>query len=145
MPSVNLTLSPQGPIIDLIVGVSAPRESALRAENQPVSSPIPCRLLIDTGASSTCVDSAIIRALSLSPSGATAIHTPSTGNNPAICNQYDVKLIIPHTSLSRVFPAIPVVESDFSSQGIQGLLGRDVLASCVLFYNGEIGLCTLSF
>jgi len=31
---------------------------------------------------------------------------------------------------------IPVVEANLAPQGIQALLGRDVLANCVLTYNG---------
>ncbi|MCP5197532.1 MAG: aspartyl protease family protein [Gammaproteobacteria bacterium] len=146
MPSVNLNILPLGPVIDVHVGVSSPRREALTEAGQPVPSPVACRLLIDTGASGTCIDSELIKQLQLSPSGIVSIHIPSTNANQSHpCQQYDVSLLIPHPRISRVFSAIPIIASSFSHQGIDGLLGRDVLASCLLVYNGELGIYTLSF
>jgi hypothetical protein len=105
-----------------------------------------CRLLIDTGASGTCLDSWIIQHLGLTPSGVAQVHTPSTtAHSLHTCNQYDVSLVIPHPELSRIFHAIPVMESQFAHQGIDGLLGRDILGNCLFIYNGELGIYTLSF
>lgn len=147
MPSVNLQILPQfGPVIDVHVGVSAPRRKALEAAGLTVPAPVTCRLLIDTGASSTCVDPSILKPLNLTPSGVASIHTPSTtAGNSHTCNQYDVSLMILHPSLIRTFGALPVIESNLSHQGIEGLLGRDVLAHCLFIYNGELGVHTLSF
>lgn len=146
MPSVNLNILPLGPVIDVHIGVSEPRRMALEQIQQPIPPAVACRLLIDTGASGTCVDSWIIQTLQLSPSGMVSIHTPSTSaNNAHHCQQYDIALVIPHPAISRVFAAIPVIESSFAHQGIDGLLGRDLLESCLLVYNGELGIYTLSF
>lgn len=146
MPSVNLQILPLGPVIDVHVGISEPRRLALqRAKIDPPKS-ANCRLLIDTGASCTCVDSWIIQHLSLTPSGVANIHTPSTSaGNTHTCNQYDASLIIQHPAISRIFNPVPIIESQFSHQGIDGLLGRDILKSCLFIYNGELGLYTLSF
>lgn len=146
MPSVSLQILPLGPVIDIHIGVSGPRREALSQANQSVPPYVPCRLLIDTGASSTCVDPWIIKKLNLSPSGIVSIHTPSTSANSAhSCQQYDVSLLISHTAINRVFAAIPVIESNLVHQGIDGLLGRDVLSQCLLIYNGELGIYTLAF
>ena len=146
MPSVNIQILPLGPVIDVQIGVSTPRRIVLEQHNMAIPPNVPCRLLIDTGASGTCVDKGIIQALALTPSGSANIHTPSTGaGNAHACNQYDVGLLIPHPELSRIFPAIPVIESEFSHQGIDGLLGRDILGRCLFIYNGELGVYTLSF
>lgn len=40
---------------------------------------------------------------------------------------------------------MPVVESDLSAQGIQALIGRDILSDSLLVYNGYTGLFILSF
>jgi hypothetical protein len=146
MPSISLQISPLGPLIDVQIGVSAPREAALKAAGQSVPNHIVARLLIDTGASGTSIDISIPPALGLTPSGLTSVHTPSTGNTPVLKNQFDVRLTIPHPGINRNFLAIPVIESDLlTSQGIHGLLGRDILSFCVLIYNGDTGLYTLSF
>jgi hypothetical protein len=145
MPCVNLQILPLGPVIDVHVQISTPRKTAMEAAGIAVPSPVTCRLLIDTGASCTCLDTDVIKSLNLTPSGFTSVHTPSTtANTMHKCNQYDVCLIIPHNAMSRYFHAIPVLESQFSHQGIDGLLGRDVLNGCVFIYNGELGIYTLS-
>ena len=146
MPSVNLQIISLGPVIDVHIGVSSPRRLAMEHAKLEIPKPVKCRLLIDTGASGTCVDSSIIKQLSLTPSGVVDIHTPSTSaGNTHSCNQYDTSLIILHPALNRIFQAIPVIESQFSHQGIDGLLGRDILKSCLFIYNGELGIYTLSF
>jgi hypothetical protein len=40
---------------------------------------------------------------------------------------------------------IPVLETDFSAQTIQALIGRDLLARCMLFYNGPTGTIALAY
>lgn len=146
MPCVNLQILPLGPVIDIHIGVSTPRREAMELAGITPPVPVTCRLLIDTGASCTCVDTWVISKLAITPSGFTTIHTPSTNaNTNHQCNQYDVYLSIPHHELSRLFHATPVVESSFSHQGIDGLLGRDILSNCVFIYNGELGIYTLSF
>jgi hypothetical protein len=146
MPSVNLRISPQGPLIDVLVGVSTPRQVALTQAGQTVPANVQCSLLVDTGASNTCIDASIIHALALTPSGATTVHTPSTtATHMHTANQYDVRILIPSPHMTRNFDAIPVIETDLLHQGIAGLLGRDLLAHCLLVYNGELGIFTLSF
>lgn len=145
MPSISQNISPFGPLIDLIIEVSQPRQQALEKAGKPIPTGVTARLLIDTGASCTSIDSSVFSALALNPTGTIDIHTPSTGAVPVQQNQYDVRLIIPHISINRYFHAVPVVEANFQAQGIQGLLGRDILRECVFIYNGEIGVYTLSF
>lgn len=145
MPSISLSITPFGPLIDVVIEVSQPRQQALTKAGKPIPPSITARLLIDTGASCTSIDAQIFQSLGLTPTGTMDIHTPSTGINPVQQNQYDVRIIIPHSAISRYFHAVPVLEANFQAQGIQGLLGRDILKECVLFYNGEIGLYTLSF
>lgn len=145
MPSVNLQISPAGPLVDVTIAVTDARAQALTNAKLPIPAPAQARLLIDTGASNTSLDQAIITSLGLQPTGTVQMHTPSTANAPVTCNQYDVRLSIPHPWLHRHFHAVPVLAADFSAQGLHGLLGRDLLASCVLIYNGEMGFYTLSF
>ena len=145
MPHVTLQISPGGPIVDLLVGVSIPRAEALQRADQAVPNAVRIRGLVDTGASGTCVDPSCIRALDLSPTGQTAIHTPSTGETAHICSQYDISLVLLHPRLKFTIQALPVIEASLSLQGIQALLGRDVLARCLFVYDGAAGIFTLAF
>jgi len=102
-------------------------------------------LLIDTGASHTVLDSTVVQPLALTPSGAVDVSTPSTGSTPVRMLQYDVALGIPIDSAVQSFDTVPITESDFSTQNIDGLLGRDLLSSAYFTMDGQSGLCTLAF
>lgn len=126
--------------------VSTPRRQALLAAGQPVPDPMIVRLLVDTGASGTCIDQTHLVKLGIAPSGYVMVHTPTTAGTPVKRNQYDVDIgiIFGHGSYHFV-DTLPVVESSVSCQGIDGLLGRDVLSQGILIYNGAADSYTLSF
>jgi hypothetical protein len=131
-------------MLEVFVGVSKPREEALIKAAQTVPPPVLVRLLVDTGASGTVIDPAVISKLNLSPTGLMTIHTPSTGTTPHQISQYDVSLVIPHQALTRTFFALPIGECSLKEQGIDGLLGRDVLAHCLFIYAGPDNAYILS-
>ena len=146
MPHLTLQIAPGGPIIDLLVAVSRARSQALQAGGQPVPNPVQIRALVDTGASCTCIDPSVLKSLGLTPTGTAPIHTPSTGQKPHYANQYDVSLVLLHLKLSLTFHTAAVVEAHLAAvQGVQGLVGRDLLSNCLLVYDGQSGRFTLAF
>jgi len=145
MPVLSLQISPGGPVIDILVGVSRARQQALQQAAQPIPAPVMIRGLVDTGASCTCIDPSIVTALGISPSGTATLHTPSTGTQTHQANQYDVSLVLVHPQISYTIHAVPVVESHLAIQGIQGLIGRDVLSNCLFIYDGRSGIFTWAF
>lgn len=145
MPHLTLTLSPAGPLVDVTIGVSKPRHDALVKAGQPIPAFAPARLLVDTGASGTCLDCSVIQKLGLIPTGQAQVHTPSTGGTAGhAMNQYDVALFILAHGIRKSFLTLPVMEADFSAQNIDGLFGRDVLAQCLLVYSGPDNAFMLS-
>jgi hypothetical protein len=144
VPHLTLAVSPGGPLIDLFVGVSAPRQAALQKAGQTVPPPVRARFMIDTGASNTVIDPAILNQLNLSPTGVTSVHTPSTGNVPHQVQQYDISLLIAHPTITRHFHALPVSECLLKVQGFDGLLGRDILRECLFIYTGPDNAFILS-
>lgn len=147
MPHFTLTLSPQGPLVDAVVAVSGARRQALEKAGQTIPDPIPIRALLDTGASGTCIDPAVLTALGLTPTGMIAVNTPTTGNQPHQAFQYDVGLLIPAPAgLPLVRPSLAVVASELlQRQGFHALIGRDILHGCILTYNGSAGLFMLAY
>lgn len=148
MPHFTLQIEPGGPFLYAFVRVSQPKAAALTSAGQAVPSPVPIRGLVDTGASSTCIDPSVLSSLNLSPIGTVSVNTPTTGATPHDADQYDVGLVIPATTgaLPLVIPAMPVVCSELLvGQGFHALIGRDILGQCVLVYNGATKVFTLAF
>lgn len=148
MPAISLPIDALGPIIRVAVGVSQFRVDALKRANLPVPQWQVGTFLIDTGASGTCIDHALVQPLGIPPTGAVNVQTPSTGNGSHSCYQYDVLLYIPGTDASvsgLLVDCLPIIETSLSPQGIDGLIGRDVLDRCTLIYNSGIKMFTLTY
>ncbi|RZD17991.1 MAG: hypothetical protein EVG15_08480 [Candidatus Acididesulfobacter diazotrophicus] len=156
MPSVNLGIDRTlGPILQAYILPTKYRIDALIKAKLPVPAAELGTFLLDTGASQTCVDPLIISKLGLTPTDFISIQTPSTNGVPAQCGTYDIGIIIgPTIAPSEVlnpilnmsyYCTLNVVEASLSHQGISGLIGRDILEQCILFYNGRVGGFTLSW
>jgi hypothetical protein len=146
VPHLTLQISPTGPVLELFVGVSLPRSDALKKAGLPVPNPVKIRALIDTGASCTSIDPSVLKVLGVVSTGVIPIHTPSTvSGKPHLANQFDASLVLPHPLITRTFFAVPVIESALTHQGIQALLGRDILRFCLFAYDGEAQTFCLAF
>ena len=148
MAHFTLQIEDAGPLLNVQVGVSVPRNNALRRAGKPVPQPIAVKGLVDTGASCTSIDPSVVEELELSPTGDLKMVTPSTGSDAVIVPQYDVAIAIYGTTIEqqpKLDPVLPVAEFSLANQGFKVLVGRDVLAGCVLVYNGTIGHYTLCF
>lgn len=139
-------IGPSGPILIVWIGISAPRQQAMVHASLKPHLPLLANMLIDTGASHTSIDQKYVGLLSLQPTGSTLIHTPSTGATPQTVATYDVGLVVNGIANAiHILPAQPVFSCDFSAQGIDGLIGRDVLAAARLTYSGPDNMYYLSF
>jgi hypothetical protein len=140
-------------LLPVSVGVSEARRVTLLAQNLVPPSPVSGTFLVDTGASGTCMDSSLIGALGIPPSGCVDVQTPTTDGVPLTRDQYDVSIYVPNVkrldpanwSPGFVINALPVLGTSLKSQGIDGLIGRDILSMCVLIYNPMAGIFTLSY
>jgi hypothetical protein len=147
MPFVTLPFDHVGPLIDVFLVVSRPYHDALIAAGKPVPPAVCARLLIDTGATCTNIDPTVISKLGIASRGTVPVHTPSTGATPHMTAQYDVGLVIPLGKSGQVhcINALPVLASNLACQGIQGLLGRDVLQRGIFTVNGVERIYLLGF
>jgi hypothetical protein len=148
MPHFNLTFQiDSGPCINAHIGVNKTHLDALKAKGQPIPNTQLVRALVDTGAMTTVVDSEIIAALELQPTNDVPIYTPTTEGKAVRVNSYDIALYIPIHSQTHPFilPAMSVLERSLKVQGIDVLLGRDVLQHCLLVYDGRASTISMAF
>ena len=96
--------------------------------------------LIDTGATSTCVDEVVAKQLNLPVIDVVSI--ASASHPDAKQNVYPA--LIEVVGIAIKFNAFRAIGVPLANQGIHVLIGRDLLQHCVLFYNGMIGSFTLS-
>ncbi|MFN0132370.1 MAG: retropepsin-like aspartic protease [Phycisphaerales bacterium] len=146
MPHLTIDIAPLGPIIQVAVGVSGPVRQMLTDAKQPLPPLQFAQALVDTGASGSVVDPEICSALGLSPVSYTRVHTPSTSGKPVIQSVYDVSIWLYHAKTKHIFErSFPVCCAPLRVQGIDMLLGRDVLSECLLVYDGPSGRFSLAF
>lgn len=87
--------------------------------------------MIDTGATCTCIDKTIAQALGLVLHDIRRVQT--AGGEDMQC-LYDAGVILPMAQ-NAVFD-VQVLEARLEKQPYKVLLGRDVLKTCTLVYNG---------
>lgn len=147
MPSITTGNSQYGPTLNVLIGPSIHLQHAMIAAGVPVPPPVNGVFLVDTGASLTAVDAAIIIPLGLNPTGAVMIHTPLTAGNAVSMPQFDLMVYVPGAANSQgwLIESIPVMASSFAGQDIDGLIGRDIIDRGLLVYNGHAGHFTLAY
>lgn len=102
--------------------------------------PVSGLALIDTGATSTCVDQAAAERLGLPAIDVVNVASASQASTQQ--NVYPIRLEV--VGLPIAINAPRAIGAPLEAQGILVLLGRDVLQHCVLVYNGTVGSFSLA-
>lgn len=126
--SNNITI--QGPVIEIVVLPSKPVMDANRKQGKPSPS-VKLVALIDTGASTTCIDKSIASQLSLIPRDIKKVQTAGGEDEQ---NLYDVSIVLPLAQQTAL--NIQVLEAKLEKQPYRALIGRDILSHCTFVYNG---------
>lgn len=89
----------------------------------------------------------MLKALQLSPRRIAKTITPSTGATPHKCYTYDVSIHVPMGTATSLFSkhAWEVSGLELKHQGFDMLLGRDILSSGLLFFDGKTKMFALAF
>lgn len=88
----------------------------------------------DTGATGTCISKEIVQKFCLAPIGRVNVQTPS---GIGVMNNYLIDLVLNNEVL---FHNIPVMDSEIGKQGIDVLIGMDIISEgdfAISNYNGK--------
>lgn len=121
----------------------SPLEAQLKAsadKGETLPAPVVGWALIDTGAHSTCVDrkTALQAGLAVVDSAPMTSATHAHEIVPIFAGQLDITGIPQNVEIKRAYGA------NLVAQGLVALIGRDLLAKCILVYNGPDGSFSLS-
>lgn len=136
-----------GPLAPAEIHVPQQLAQLLQSQGQPVPPPETGMLLIDTGASTSGVDTAIIAALGVNPVGRTNL---GTAGGPVPASLYPARFVIGAGSAGAInINFSQVVGLNLSGQSLGGqkligLIGRDILARGILIYNGPAASFTFA-
>jgi len=109
-------------------------------QGNAVPEPVTGWALIDTGASNTCIDDKAAQSMKL-PVIDVGLMT-SASHAQTKTNIYPIQIEI--TSFKLRFQSPRTMGAELGPQGLILLLGRDLLAHCLLVYNGLTGQITLA-
>ena len=138
MSFVTDTISDEGVLVDVLIGVPPARRKMLLKMGFPVPEAVSVRAVIDTGSYMTGIEPNVLRLLGLDGEIDTVeVHTPSTGDDPHRCPVYAVDFTLFHVGGSLPFHGLRVLATRFRSYEVaKALIGRDVLSRCTLQYFG---------
>jgi hypothetical protein len=155
MPIISVLFTPNGGAC-VQAEITLARQDLLRRRqaNQPVPQPVTVTALLDSGAESTCIDPGVVARLNLPICGSGFTLAPGVASGPVVLGgalphfSYDAGLVIlfpNQPKMNLVIPDLPVDTLPLLAFGIEAVIGRDVLASCVLVINGPGGSATLAY
>jgi hypothetical protein len=156
MPLLEIPFSrPDGLRVQALVTLGRPEIQRRRQARMPIPQPLSIIALLDTGAERTCVDPSVVARLGLPISGGGFSAAPGVGVGPAVFGgstfgfTYEAGLVILHPVTkppsNLVVPELEVDSLPLAAFGIEAVIGRDVLAGCVLVYNGPSGSAILAY
>lgn len=143
-PSPNALMN-FGAILPVEVNIPKALQDLLNEKRQPVPKPVSGVALIDTGATKSCVDGAVLSGLGIKAIGIVKI---GTAKGATQCKLFPASLSFPSIKLNVNFSSMAGV--NLKGQVIQGapliaLVGRDVLLRCLFIYSGAQGYYTLTY
>lgn len=140
-----LALRTNGPVLRVEIDIPSPLAKYLTERGQRVPQSIEGLALFDTGATSTCVDTDIIKQLGVRPVGRIRAFT---AGGPSEQSLFPARLYFPRLKFSVEFGSVMganLKRFRIMRRNLVVLVGRDILSRCVLIYNGPQASYTLGF
>lgn len=136
----RVVLLQTGPRVQVVVGLAQSITEQLVQQGHAVPKPVAGIALVDTGASTTCIDDALAKQLGLPVIDVVQMTSASHAGTEA--NVYPIQMEIVGSPIRVNVPR--AIGANLTPQGIIALIGRDYLQHCTLFYNGITGEITLA-
>ena len=148
MPLVSGQIGLTGPVTDLMVGVSSHRAKLLRARCLRVPEPFALRVLIDTGATVSGFSSEVFDALGLQPVSRKGVYTSASAQGELHqADFFDVSISLVAGGRPVYFGDLQAMAADcwMPGEGVQGLIGWDILNRCFFECRGPDRVFLLAF
>jgi hypothetical protein len=134
----SLALYQRGPVVPASITLGQSMAKPLLAQGKGVMGQ-PGIALIDTGATNSAVDDQT--ALDLKIPVIDQGKMTSTTHEGQPCNIYPIQLTVGNT---LIFQVPRCAGAKLKPMGLIAIIGRDILQSCTLIYNGGLGSITLA-
>lgn len=136
----HIALLQRGPVVQVSVSVGQAIAQQVLQRGDTLPPPVAGLALIDTGATTTCIDEEAAQVLKLPAIDVVKVASASHASSEQ--NVYPISIEV--VGLPIVVNAPRAIGAALKPQGLLVLIGRDVLQSCVLVYNGPAGQFTLT-
>ena len=135
-----VALQQRGPVVQVSVTVEQNIAQQLLAQGVTLPPPESGLALIDSGATSTCIDEDAALRLRLPVIDVATVASASHASTEQNVHPIQIEVV----GLALTISAPRVIAAPLATQGLLILIGRDVLQHCTLFYNGPAGSFSLS-
>jgi len=147
MPTLTGPITVDGAVVNVLVGVSEARRQTLRRVGFPVPAPSALRAVLDTGSFVRLADVQAILPLGVAAYDRRRFLTSATGPRPHVRDVYklSVTLLAASGTTLAYWPSVDVLPAVFlPADTVHGIIGRDLLATSVLHFDGKSGAFSLT-
>ena len=147
MATLTGPITADGAVVNILIGVSEARRQTLQRVGFPVPAPSAVRAVLDTGSFVTLADVQAIVPLGVTHFTRQRFLTSATGTRPQVRNVYrlSVTLLDDGGATLAYWPSVNVLPGIIlPSDTIHGVIGRDLLATTVLHFDGKGGAFSLT-
>jgi hypothetical protein len=130
-------LQQNGPLLQVAIHPTQAIRDIFAKEGKTYQ-PATVAALIDTGASNSMIDRAIPKDLGINTVGQTTLDSATHKDVPS--ELFDLTFVI----IAGFVKDVRCLEADFDGRPFRAIIGRDILASCLLVYTGWTNTYTLS-
>ena len=135
-----VALQQRGPVVQVTVSVEQNIAQQILAQGLSLPAPERGLALIDTGATSTCIDDTAAATLNLPVVDVVTVASASHASTQQNVHPIQIEVV----GMPITIAAPRAIAAPLAAQGLLVLIGRDVLQHCTLFYNGLSGSFSLS-